>query len=190
MKMTNRMTPGYLASVLLVLLCSTPAVISAPVEKALPEKSERMTNARIDSLVRKIDKNATGKPGFWRFTVENMTVTIVTDERADRMRIIIPIVDAKELDEKMMFRLMQANFDSALDARYSIAKGVLWSAYIHPLSSLDDKTFLSAIGQTVNLSATYGGSFSSGALIFNGGDSSELKRRKIIDELIKKGMAT
>ncbi len=31
---------------------------------------------------------------------------------------------------------MQANFDTALDARYAIAKGALWSTFIHPLSDL------------------------------------------------------
>lgn len=174
----------------LFALATTSMVVSAPVDTERSAKSRHMNNARIDELVRKIDKNVTGKAGFWQFSVENISVTIVTDEKADRMRIIVPIVEAKDLDEKMMFRLLQANFDSALDARYSIAKDVLWSAYIHPLSPLDDKTFLAAIGQVVNLTSTYGGSFSSGVLIFRGGDSGELQRRKLIDELIKKGMAT
>jgi len=149
-----------------------------------------MSNARIDALVRKVDENVQGKIGFWQFMVDNRSVTIVTDAKANRMRILVPIIEAKEIDAKMMFRLMQANFDSALDARYSIAKGVLWSAYIHPLTLLDDKTFLAAIGQVVNLAVTYGGSYSSGALIFKGGDSEGLQRRELIDELIKKGLAT
>jgi len=38
---------------------------------------------------------------------------------------------------------MQANFDSALDARYAIAKGKLWSAFIHPLSELNEEQFFS-----------------------------------------------
>jgi len=84
---------------------------------------------------------------------------------------------------------LQANFDSALDARYAVANGVLWSAYIHPLSSLQDKQFLEAVGQVVNLTSTFGSSYSSGALIFNGGDSKEIQRRDLIDKLIEKGMA-
>jgi len=197
MKTSIRIISIHLLGVLLVL-STTSALVSGsadapsdiPFKKGPSEKSERMTNARIDSLVRKIDKNVTGKAGYWQFTVDNTSVTIVTDEKADRMRILVPVVEAKELNEKMMFRLLQANFDSALDARYSIAKDVLWSAYIHPLSTLNAKTFLAAIGQVVNLSSTYGGSFSSGALIFKGGDSEDLQRRELIDELIKKGLAT
>ncbi len=178
----------YSLFILFSLLTMT-ATFAGAVDDNQPAKKGKMNNARLDLLIRKIDKDANGKPGFWRFSVEDTIVTVVTDERADRMRIIIPIVEAKELDEKMMFRLLQANFDSALDARYSIAKGLLWSAYIHPLSSLDDITFLSAIGQSVNLLKTYGSNFSSGALIFKGGDSEGLQRRQLIDELIKKGLA-
>ena len=188
------MTPAYRSySVysLLVLfsLLTMTMTFSGVAAENQPAETGKMNNERLNLLIRKIDKNVNGKPGFWRFSVEDTIVTVVTDERADRMRIIIPIVEAKELDEKMMFRLLQANFDSALDARYSIAKGLLWSAYIHPLSPLDDRTFLSAIGQSVNLLKTYGSNFSSGALIFKGGDSEGLQRRKLIDDLIKKGMA-
>ena len=70
--------------------------------------------------------------------------------------------------------MMQANFDSALDARYAVAKGVLWSAYLHPLSTLKADDFVSGLAQVVNLAATYGSTYSSGALTFGGGDSSEL----------------
>jgi hypothetical protein len=84
---------------------------------------------------------------------------------------------------------MQANFDSALDARYAIAKETLWSAYIHPLSTLSDEDFLSGLGQTVNLVDTFGSSFSSGSSTFIGGDSSGLKEKELIKELLKKGKA-
>lgn len=150
----------------------------------------KMDNIRLGELIQKLDKNVSGRPGYWRFKVAETNVTVVTDEKADRMRIIIPVVEAKDLDENILFRLLQANFDSALDARYSIAKGILWSAYIHPLSPLDDETFLAAVGQVVNLVLSYGSGYSSGALIFRGGDSEGLQRRKLIDELIEKGMAT
>jgi len=81
------------------------------------------------------------------------------------------------------------NFDSALDARYAIAKGVVWGTYIHPLAVLEEKEFISGVGQVVNLALTFGTSYSSGALIFQGGDSQELQqRRQLIDDLLKKGL--
>ena len=47
----------------------------------------------------------------------------------------------------------------------------MWSAYIHPLSELTEHQFIDGLAQTVNLAATYGTTYSSGALIFGGGDS-------------------
>ena len=67
-----------------------------------------------------------------------------------------------------MERILQANFDTALDARYAIARNVLWSTFIHPLSSLSDKEFLSGLGQAINIVINYGKSYSSGALSFGG----------------------
>jgi len=103
------------------------------------------------------------------------------------MRIIVPIVKSDDLDRAQLYRTMQANFDSALDARYCVAKGVLWSAFIHPLGALTDREFVSGLGQAVNLVATFGSSYSSGALMFKGGDSDGIRRRQLIDELMEKG---
>jgi len=170
---------------LLVCLSSISLIVSAEDDNASPA----MNNARLDTLIKRIDESAQGKDGFWRFIVEGREVSVITDERADRMRVIVPVAPADKIDRDKLFRMMQANFDSALDARYSIAKDVLWGAYIHPLSSLDDKEFLSGLGQAVNLAVTYGESYSSGAIVFGGGDSGALNRRELIDDLLRKGQA-
>ncbi len=49
--------------------------------------------------------------------------------------------------------------------------------------------FISGLGQTVNLSVTYGKSYSSGALIFRGGDSTDLQRGELIDQLPERGLS-
>ena len=82
--------------------------------------------------------------------------------------------------------MMQANFDSALDARYAIARGTLWSVFIHPLEALQKNELISGLGQVVNLAQSYGTLYSGGALQYGGGDSGTLQRR-LIDELLKKG---
>lgn len=173
--------------VLIVVALPLFVVASEPESEKSPGE---MNNQHIDTLIKRLDKNARRQGTVWQFTVENKTVTVITDEKADRMRILVPVIESSGLDDKSMYRVLQANFDSALDARYSIAKGVLWSAFIHPLASLDEKLFLSGVGQVINLSMSYGESYSSGGLVFRGGDSESLQRRKLIDELIKKGLAT
>lgn len=143
-----------------------------------------MNNERLWSLILRVDENAEGGPGFWRATVAGRVITVITDENADRMRIILPVARADNLDAKLMLRMLQANFDTALDARYSIAREVLWSLYLHPLGSLSDEQFLAGIGQVVNLAASFGTTYSSGGLSFGGGDSNDL-----IQELLDKGLS-
>jgi len=151
------------------------------------EPEQGMNNQRLGELIKRIDESAQGTPGFWRFIVEGREVSVITSEEANRMRIIVPIAPATKLSNEKLVRMMQANFDSALDARYSIAKDIVWAAFIHPLRELGDEEFLSGIGQAVNLALTYGDGYSSGALIFGGGDSQSLRRRELIDELLRKG---
>ena len=149
----------------------------------------RMTLSRIDEIVRRLDENAkTPRPGSWQLTISERPVIIVTDQINNRMRIISPISKTDGMPEDLLRRLMQANFDSALDARYAIAKGLLWATFIHPLRALHDRQFISAIGQTVNLALTFGTTFSSGAMTFGGGDSRDIIRKQLIEKLMKKGL--
>ena len=148
-----------------------------------------MTLERMEQIIQRIEPKAVRIKNNWQFNIEGYQVTILTDQRADRMRIIVPVESVDNIKAERLYRLMQANFDSALDARYSIAQDILWSAYIHPLAALDDEQFISGLGQVINLADSYGSSYSSGALIFQGGDSQELQQRELIDRLLKKGLA-
>ncbi len=154
-------------------------------EPDLPtEPSNKMNNAKLGELILQLDENAQGRPGFWQINIDEFEIFVVTDERAGRMRAMVPILPSAEVAPEEMERLMQANFDSALDARYSIANDTLWAAFIHPLSDLSEELFISGVAQSVNLAATYGTTYSSGAVIFNGGDSREHQRnyyQEIID---------
>ena len=176
---------------LLVIVLFSISSFSVSAESTEPKQAKTcsMDNSRLEAIIRRLDKTPEGSNGMWQLKVGNHAVTVITDEAADRMRIVIPITETSELTEKHLYRIMQANFDSALDARYAIAKDILWSAYIHPLSTLSDEDFLSGLGQTVNLVDTFGGSFSSGSSTFIGGDSKGLKEKELIKELMKKGKA-
>lgn len=176
----QRLTWMFLSSLMLCLSLVTQA-----------EEGNKpgMNNQRLAELIQRLDKTVQGKPGYWVFVIEGREVSVITDEGADRMRIIVPVAPTRNIEKDLLYRLMQANFDSALDARYAIANEIIWAAFIHPLSDLGDKEFLSGLGQTVNLALTYGDSYSSGALIFGGGDSQALQRRQLIDKLLRDGLA-
>lgn len=80
-----------------------------------------MNNERLGNLLRRFDPELEGQPGQWWITFNEFTAQIITDEAADRMRIIIPIDQTEDLTQDELYRLLQANFESALDARYAIA---------------------------------------------------------------------
>ncbi len=144
-----------------------------------------MTVERLGELILRVDEEATLNQTTWHFQVAGLDTILVFDPAADRMRILIPIGKADEVDSEELLRLMQANFDSALDARYAIAQGLLWGTYIHPLSTLTDEEFLVGLGQTANVVTSYGTSYSSGLFIFGSGDSADIERQRLIEELKK-----
>ncbi len=176
----------FSAMLFFFITANSPAYSDDAVTSQMPTI---MTNERLDKIIRRLDEQTKGMNGYWKFNISNLDITIITDEEADRMRIIIPIVETETLDSNQIYRVMQANFDSTLDARYAIANNILWSVYIHPLASLSDEEFLAGLGQTVNLVTNYGGSYSSGLLTFGGGDSNSLQNKQLIKELIEKGNA-
>lgn len=145
-----------------------------------------MTPDRLGEILRAVDPETQLAGNQAQLTIRDVPVIVIMDPQADRMRVVIPIRAAADMSPEELLRVMQANFDTALDARYAVANGRLWSTFIHPLSPLERDQFLSGLGQTVNLALSYGTLYSGGALTFGGGDSAEL-HRQLIDELLEKG---
>ncbi|WP_299402961.1 hypothetical protein [uncultured Roseobacter sp.] len=152
-----------------------------------PAVEPPMTLERLAEIILVIDAEAQLRGAAIEFTVQDIPVVVIADPRADRMRAMVPIRSAEGLNAEELMRLMQANFDSALDARYAVAQGRLWGVFIHPLSPLQHEQFLSAIAQTINVARTYGQTYSGGAQVFGGGDSNGIYQ-DLLDEL-RKGQA-
>jgi len=147
-----------------------------------------MTLDQIRTIVKRLDPDAEEpRPGTFGFLINDFQVAIFSAEPVNRMRVMVRIRSAEDMTKEDLLRIAQANLDSALDARYAIGLGILWATFIHPLSSLHPKQFIEAIGSTVNLAASYGTTYSSGQLLFGGGDSRAIIGRKLIDDLVKKG---
>ncbi|MEW2914487.1 hypothetical protein [Leisingera sp. JC11] len=145
-----------------------------------------MTYERLGRILFALDGNTQPVgPGF-QLTISGVPMLVVTDPAADRMRAMVPLRPAEGLTAEELMRMMQANFDTALDARYAVAKGQLWAVFIHPLSPLKKDQLISSLGQTVNIARTYGTLYTGGALQFGGGDSPGIQRQ-LIEELLEKG---
>ena len=159
-------------------------LLAAPMQAE--DASKNMTSGRVLDILLALDPDTRPAGSGLELTIEDVPVLVILDTRADRMRAMVPIRAIDGMSEEDLRRVMQANFDTALDARYAVANGRLWGVYIHPLSPLRRDQLISGLGQTVNLALTYGGLFTGGALSFGGGDSVPLQR-ELIDRLLEKG---
>ena len=107
------------------------------------------------------------------FVFDGVRMAVVSDVEADRMRLIAPIVETRELDPEHYRIMLIANFHSALDARYATSGGVVFAAFLHPLSSLRERDLDSALRQVANLARSFGTDYSSGLYLYGGGTPDE-----------------
>lgn len=143
---------------------------------------------QMDAVIKALDSKATRTGNSWQFTLEERVMLVVTDATAGRMRILTPIAAIAELPDGAMQRLMQANFDTALDARYAVAQDLVWGAFLHPLDTLTQRDFAAGILQTHSIGETFGTTFSSGAISYGGGDSGaiyEEQLKELLEQLEK-----
>lgn len=157
-----------------------PATDEAPAAEQVQRLPGDMTLAGLVELIKRIDPEAQAKGNAMPFRVRDRTLILVADENAGRMRIMTPIARTDAIDIEIVQRMLQANFDAVLDARYAVANGVVWSVFIHPLPPMDEAQLANAIGQVYIAAATFGTTYTSGALVYGGGDSNE-EHRKLLE---------
>ena len=116
--------------ILFFCLLTLPSVVLAQ------DREPPMTLARLFEIAKALDPDAIARPNGIELTIEDVPVAIVADPIANRMRAMVPIRLAEDLTAEELQRVLQANFDTALDARYAIANGRLWGVFIHPLAQL------------------------------------------------------
>lgn len=186
-----RITRSLVTYILTLVLGNSIIAFADPVQlPAAPAPlPETMTVDKLELIVKRLDERYVRDGNVIRFSYGDQDINLITDPSADRMRVIIAIADAGALDKDLLYRIMQANFDSALDARYAIARGVLWSTFLHPLGSLTEMDFIMGVGQAINIVTSFGTTFSSGVFTFGGGDSDAIIQKELLEELIKRGLS-
>ncbi len=132
-----------------------------------PEPVQQPTDyAALDRFIHEYTDEVEGGNGRWAFVIEGVSVMVMADQAADRMRIMTPVASVADFEDGEYERLMEANYDRALDARYAINAGVLWSAFIHPMSSLTHEQFDDGLNQAVRLSTNFGTTYTSSDMVF------------------------
>ncbi len=129
----------------------------------------RMTQAGLEQIIHEISAEAEGRGGVVEFVHDGLFMACISDTLFDRMRLIAPIVEEDQVTEKQKRAVLAANFHTALDARYATSDGVLYAAFIHPLSPLTEEELASAIRQVAALARNFGTTYSSDELIYGGG---------------------
>jgi hypothetical protein len=130
-----------------------------------------MTPAEINDVLRRYVDDFVDQERTWTLQYEDIPIHIIADLKSDRLCVMSPIPDQDLTDPTLLFRLLRANFETAIDARYSIWQGTLYALFLHPLASVAPDQFVDAMEQVVTLVKTTGTTFSSTDLRF-GGDSS------------------
>ena len=130
-----------------------------------------MSGEALEALIQEVGSDVQVNNRVIQFHYQGSLLICIYDNKADRMRIISPITGLASIDGSQLAIAMAANFHTALDARYAISDGVIYSVFIHPLSSLGEEELRSAIHQVAAANQNFGSSYSSGGLVFPGSSS-------------------
>lgn len=146
-------------------------------------KAQEMTSEKLQELISQVSDTVVTNGNNIQFMYKERPLICVYDENANRMRIISPIVETKDLAEEQLLNMLVANFHSALDVKYALSDEVIWSVFIHPLKELADHQVLDAIDQVHAASITFGTTYSSTNLVFPGNTKKKEtpKEKKLIE---------
>lgn len=132
-----------------------------------PKAHSGMSPNRLIETISSLGKDVVvNKNGNITFTYDGAQLIAMVAEEANRMRLVSPVISATDLNEAQLAATLVSNYHLALDARYAVGDGVLYSAYIHPLKELTMQQLISAIRQVATLRNTFGTSYTSGELSF------------------------
>ncbi len=146
---------------------------------------QEMTSDRLGQLFEEVAETVVENGNSYNILYKEMPIFCIFDERANRMRIISPIVKREEIGEKEILNALVANFHSALDVKYALSDEIIWSVFTHPLKELSDHQVLDALDQVYLASATFGNSYTSTSIVFPGNTKKEEKHTKKLIERSK-----
>jgi len=133
----------------------------------------QMNNETMGKIIEKEAAEVEGQLGSWQLIYGQRLLYVITDENANRMRIFTPVIEEEKLEEGQLKKMLEANFHSALDAKYCLYEKLVITVYTHPLKELQSDQFIDAMRQVVTLADTFGDSYSSTSVIFNPGSEEE-----------------
>ena len=139
----------------------------------LPFPNGGMTLEKMDSIFQTVAEEVDKEDGSWQLFYQNRLLFVLTAPSQNRMRIFTPISAEEELELGEERILLEANFHTALDAKYSLYNGFIISVFTHPLKELTAEQLKDALRQVALLADNYGTTYSSTDLFFGFGETEE-----------------
>jgi len=129
-------------------------------------REDPMTVPQMRAIVLAYTDGVSGPDNYMVFSFEGVDLALISDSKSNRMRIISPVTPITELSQEQIIATLVSNYHLALDARYAIGDGLLYSTFIHPLKELTTAQLESAIRQVATLNKTFGEGYTSGEMSF------------------------
>lgn len=133
--------------------------------------AQDMSADSLVKIIRTVSEGLDGNEGFTQFEFKDRFMFAIVDESYNRMRIISPISEIKNISAEQFFACMEANFHTALDVKYAVSEEIMWSVFVHPLKELKETQIVDAISQVYNAAESFGTSYSSTLLAFPSQDN-------------------
>jgi hypothetical protein len=114
----------------------------------------------------------------WLFQASGFPIVVRTQEKMNRIKIVAFIEDARKLEIQKLQKVLEANYHSTMDARYSLTDGYFVSLYFHHFKELSEEQFLNALWQVISCAETFGSTYSGGSFSFGPSVSAPLRSKK------------
>ncbi len=142
---------------------------------SLQSFAQEMNPEKLKELITQAADTVQVNGNSLQFMYKERLLVCIYDANANRMRIIAPIIERKEVGEEELLNALVANFHSALDVKYALSDEIIWSVFVHPLRELADHQLIDAIDQVYLAAMTFGTTYSSTHLVFPGNNKKEEK---------------
>lgn len=148
------------------LMTATALLATSAVPAATGDCEPVSSAAEVVELLEEAAQDVSGVSGQWTALYRGVRIVVYAVDAHGRMRIMAPVATVGDLDRAELEVLLEANYGRALDAKFAVADGVVWSLFNRPLADLDRKVFLDGLDQVVTLKRNFGTSYRSTELTF------------------------
>lgn len=148
----------------------------------LPAQECRLDSDGVERILREQAEKMEGEGGAWLLYYRERIVFVLCDAEHNRLRIFTPITESKYVTPQEMEKMLEANFQSALDAKYGIYEDFVASVFTHPLAELTAGQLTDALQQVVTLADNFRQTYSSSDLLFGGETGGQEEEQKRINE--------